>query len=107
MTISITPAANERMRQFLNNTPGATGVRFGASDDATTFTVVSNTEIRASHAALAAGTYDVRVVNGQGFDRSRAQLKVVDAPTFAATLSASARMAASKRASASENRPAR
>ncbi|HEX7814348.1 iron-sulfur cluster assembly accessory protein [Dyella sp.] len=29
MTISITPAANERMRQFLNNTPGATGVRFG------------------------------------------------------------------------------
>ena len=29
MSISITPAANERMRQFLSTTPGATGVRFG------------------------------------------------------------------------------
>lgn len=29
MTITITPAANERMRQFLANTPAAAGVRFG------------------------------------------------------------------------------
>ena len=30
MTITITPAASERMRQFLANAPGAVGVRFGA-----------------------------------------------------------------------------
>lgn len=29
MSISITPAASERMRHFLANTPGAAGVRFG------------------------------------------------------------------------------
>ena len=29
MSISITPAANARMQQFLSSTPGATGVRFG------------------------------------------------------------------------------
>ncbi|MFC5740669.1 HesB/IscA family protein [Dyella tabacisoli] len=29
MTITITPAANERMRHFLANTPDANGVRFG------------------------------------------------------------------------------
>jgi iron-sulfur cluster assembly protein len=29
MTISITPAANQRMRQFLAQTPSAAGVRFG------------------------------------------------------------------------------
>ena len=29
MTISITPAANERMRHFLASTPAAAGVRFG------------------------------------------------------------------------------
>lgn len=29
MTITITPAANERMRQFLASTPAAAGVRFG------------------------------------------------------------------------------
>jgi iron-sulfur cluster assembly protein len=29
MTITITPAANERMRHFLANTPDASGVRFG------------------------------------------------------------------------------
>jgi iron-sulfur cluster assembly protein len=29
MSISITPAANERMRQFLASTPAAAGVRFG------------------------------------------------------------------------------
>ena len=62
-----------------------TGVRFGASDDATTFNVVSNTEIRASHAGLPAGSYDVHILNGQGLDRTRAQLKVVDAPAFAGT----------------------
>ena len=61
------------------------GVRFGTADDATVFNVVSNTEIRASHAALPAGSYDVHVLNDQGLDRTRAQLKVVDAPTFTAT----------------------
>jgi hypothetical protein len=63
----------------------ATGVRFGTGNDATAFTVVSNTEIRASHGALTPGSYDVHLVNTQGLDRTRAQLKVVDAPTFAAT----------------------
>ncbi|WP_199100264.1 iron-sulfur cluster assembly accessory protein [Dyella sp. ASV21] len=29
MTITITPAASERMRSFLAGTPGAAGVRFG------------------------------------------------------------------------------
>lgn len=29
MSISITPAASERMRQFLASTPGAAGIRFG------------------------------------------------------------------------------
>ena len=29
MTITITPAASERMRQFLERTPAAAGVRFG------------------------------------------------------------------------------
>ena len=29
MTITITPAASERMHQFLAQTPGAAGVRFG------------------------------------------------------------------------------
>lgn len=29
MTITITPAASERMRQFLAQAPGAAGVRFG------------------------------------------------------------------------------
>lgn len=29
MSITITPAANERMRHFLASTPGAAGVRFG------------------------------------------------------------------------------
>ena len=29
MSITITPAANERMRHFLATTPGAAGVRFG------------------------------------------------------------------------------
>ena len=29
MSISITPAASERMRHFLANSPGAAGVRFG------------------------------------------------------------------------------
>jgi iron-sulfur cluster assembly protein len=29
MTISITPSANQRMRQFLEQTPSAAGVRFG------------------------------------------------------------------------------
>jgi iron-sulfur cluster assembly protein len=29
MTITITPSANQRMRQFLEQAPAATGVRFG------------------------------------------------------------------------------
>ena len=62
-----------------------TGVRFGTVDDATSFTVVSNTEIRATHGPLAAGIYRVHVLNGAGIDRTRADLQVVDAPVFAET----------------------
>jgi hypothetical protein len=59
-----------------------TGVRFGANA-ATTFNVVSNTEIRATHAPLVAGSYDVHIDNNNGIDRTRARLQVLDAPTFA------------------------
>jgi hypothetical protein len=62
-----------------------TGIRFGAVDNATAFTVVSNTEIRASHGPLAAASYDVHILNTDNLDRTRAQLKVVDAPVFAET----------------------
>jgi hypothetical protein len=59
-----------------------TGVRFGASENALTFSTVSSTEIRASHGPLAAGSYRVHVLNNSGIDRSRADLQVVDAPTY-------------------------
>ena len=59
-----------------------TGVRFG-TNDATVFSVVSNTEIRATHGPLAAGSYDVRIVNNDNIDRTRARLQVVDVPIFA------------------------
>jgi hypothetical protein len=60
-----------------------TAVQFGTTP-ATTFTVVSDTEIHATHPPLAAGTYSVHVSNQEGIDRTRAQLVVVDAPTYAA-----------------------
>jgi hypothetical protein len=66
------------------NAAPPTGVRFG-NVPATSFRVVSNTEIRAAHPALAAGAYIVHVDNAQGIDRTTAELHIVDAPTFAAT----------------------
>ncbi|HEV2700382.1 MAG TPA: IPT/TIG domain-containing protein [Steroidobacteraceae bacterium] len=60
-----------------------TAVQFG-STAATSFTVVSDTEIHAIHPPLGAGTYPVHVINLEGVDRTRAQLTVVDVPSYAA-----------------------
>jgi hypothetical protein len=60
-----------------------TAIQFG-STAATSFTVLSDTEIHATHPALAAGTYTVHVVNTEGIDRTRAQLVVADAQAHAA-----------------------
>jgi hypothetical protein len=53
-----------------------TGVLFGATP-ASSYTVVSDTEIRATHPALAAGSYTVHVTNAQGVDRTTAMLHVI------------------------------
>lgn len=60
-----------------------TGVNFGTTP-ATSFSVISDTEIHATYPALQAGTYTVHVVNTQGIDRTNAQLTVVNPTTFAA-----------------------
>ena len=60
-----------------------TGVRFGTVP-ATSFTVVSNTEIRATHPALQAGSHTVHVLNAQGVDRTRAVLEVVEPTAYPA-----------------------
>ncbi len=60
-----------------------TAIQFG-STAATSFTVLSDTEIHAAHPPLAAGTYTVHVVNTEGIDRTRAQLVVADAQAHAA-----------------------
>ena len=59
-------------------------VKFGGSS-AAAFNVVSDTEIRATHPALAAGTYAVQLQNPQGFNRSLANLVVIDPQVYAAT----------------------
>jgi hypothetical protein len=60
-----------------------TAIQFG-STAATSFTVLSDTEIHATHPPLSAGTYTVHVVNTEGIDRTRAQLVVADAQAHAA-----------------------
>lgn len=60
-----------------------TGVKFG-SVDATSFSVISDTEIHAIHPPLAAGRYTVHLVNGQGIDHTRAVLAVIDPESFLA-----------------------
>jgi hypothetical protein len=64
-------------------------VKFG-STNATTFTVVSNTEIRATHPALTAGSYPVQLENALGVNRSLATLAVVTPPAYGAVAYASA-----------------
>ncbi|HEY5810239.1 MAG TPA: hypothetical protein VIT67_19865 [Povalibacter sp.] len=59
-----------------------TDVRFGTTA-AESFTVVSDTEVRAVHPSLTAGQYDVHLVNAQGIDNTRATLVVVDPPAYA------------------------
>lgn len=61
----------------------ATGldVMFG-SNAVSTYTVVSDTEIRVTHPSLATGNYQVRIPNQLGIDRTRASLVVVQPPTF-------------------------
>jgi hypothetical protein len=58
-------------------------IQFG-STAATSFTVLSDTEIHATHPPLAAGAYTVHVTNTEGIDRTRAQLVVADAQAHAA-----------------------
>lgn len=58
-----------------------TGVRFGSSD-AVSYTVVSKTEIRARHPALATGTHEVTIIGSQTA-RTRASLHVVDPDSYA------------------------
>jgi len=57
-------------------------VLFGTTS-ATSVSVISDTEIRASYPALAAGNYSVFVRNTTQTLPTRAQLKVVDVPAFA------------------------
>ena len=56
-------------------------VKFG-DYSASTFNIISATEIRATHPALAAGNYPVQLENNSGAYRSLAKLVVVDPPTF-------------------------
>lgn len=65
-----------------NGLSAVTSLSFGGVP-ATSFTVMSGTEIHANYPALAAGTYAVRL-NG-GAISFPAQMVIVDAPTFAAT----------------------
>ena len=55
-----------------------TGVLSGPTP-ATSFTLVSGTEIRATHPALPVGAHTVHVNNAQGIDRTTAVLHVIDA----------------------------
>jgi hypothetical protein len=59
-----------------------TGVTFG-SDAATSYSVLSSTEIRATHPALAAGHYDVKLQGPAAAALSDATLIVVDPYTYA------------------------
>jgi hypothetical protein len=68
-----------RGENFTQFTP--TSVEFGPGNVAT-FTVDSNTQIRATHPALPAGAYDVRVINSAGAAPTRARLVVVDATAY-------------------------
>lgn len=60
------------------------GVRFGELN-ATAFRVVSSTEIRATHPALAAGEYPVVLQGGAANVLSLAKLVAIDPPTYQAT----------------------
>ena len=62
-----------------------TAIQFG-STAASSFTVLSDTEIHATHPPLTAGSYAVHVVNSEGIDRTRAKLVVADAQAHAAAV---------------------
>jgi hypothetical protein len=68
--------------EYLQSAP-PTGVLFG-NVPATSFTVVSDTEIRATHPAMTAGDYTVHVSNAQGIDRTTARLHVHAATNYPA-----------------------
>jgi hypothetical protein len=77
--VAVTGSPNEVIirGEFLN-AAAPTGVLFG-STPATSFTVVSDTEIRATHPALPVGAHTVHVSNAQGIDRTTAVLHVIAA----------------------------
>ena len=60
-------------------TRGVNGVSFG-DVPATSYTVVSDTELRVTHGALAAGRYSVTVTSSHGTARTLAELVVIDPP---------------------------
>ena len=66
-----------------------TGVKFGAGTvvacPGLDCTLASDTEIDVTYPALLAGTYPVQIENVQGFNRSFANLVIVDAPSFTQT----------------------
>jgi hypothetical protein len=69
------------IRGFGFNSISSQNVLFGATA-ATSVSLISDTEIRASYPALAAGNYSVVVKNAIQTLPTRAQLKVIDAPSF-------------------------
>lgn len=64
-----------------NNPTG--DILFGATP-VSSYTKVSDTEIRVLHPSLAVGSYPVTIPNQLGLDRSRASLLVTTQPTFSA-----------------------
>jgi len=62
-----------------------TGVTFGGNSG-TGVNVVSDTEVRATHPMLTAGTYPVQLQNPQGFNTSIANLVVIGPQVYAATM---------------------
>ncbi|MFL6550707.1 MAG: hypothetical protein ACJ8OJ_18595 [Povalibacter sp.] len=69
-----------RGEQFLRYP--VTSVRFG-SVAAQSFTVISDTEVRAVHPSLTSGRFDVHLINAQGIDNTRATLVAVEPPAYA------------------------
>lgn len=80
-----TAASNTSKEVILRGTgfssTGGNPIMFG-NTAVSTYTVVSDTEIRVMHPSLSAGTYQVRIPNLLGMERTRANLVVVDTPAY-------------------------
>lgn len=60
---------------------GGSPIMIGATA-VSAYTVVSDTELRVSHPLLTAGTYQIRILNQLGIDRTNAKLVVVNKPSY-------------------------